>query len=110
MPEMTSDDLKQGLIDTLLRVADRFGVPCVILGVIIWFGREASIALHQTLIKPVVESHIEFLDTTSKTLAEIGATQERQVETLEEIAHGQKDMREELRTVRVMIPTEPAKN
>lgn len=107
---MTSEELKQGLVDTLLRVADRFGVPCVILAVIIWFGREASVALHQTLIKPVVESHIEFLDTTSKTLAEIGATQERQVETLEEIAHGQREIKEGLRTVRVVVPTEPAKN
>lgn len=110
MPEMTSEELKQGLIDTLLRVADRFGVPCVILAVMIWFGREAAVALHQTLIKPVVESHIEFLDTTSKTLAEIGATQERQVETLEEIAHGQNELREKLKTVKVVDPTEPAKN
>jgi hypothetical protein len=32
---MTAEELKQGTIDTLLRIADRFGVPCVILAVVL---------------------------------------------------------------------------
>lgn len=101
---MTADELKAGVVDTLLRVADRFGVPCVILAVVIWFSREAAVALHTTLVKPVVESHIEFLDATRETLAEIGKTQEKQAETLGEIAAGQRQVQETLRTVRVMVP------
>lgn len=91
---MTSEELKAGAVDTLFRVADRFGVPCVILAVVIWFGREAAVALHTTLVKPVVESHIEFLDATRETLSEIGSAQERQAETLQEIAAGQQRLHE----------------
>lgn len=101
---MTAEELKAGLVDTMFRIADRFGVPCVILAVLIWFGREAAITLHSTLIKPVVESHIEFLDATRETLTEIGHTQDKQAETLEEIARGQRDIGERLRTVKVIAP------
>lgn len=90
---MTADELKAGAVDTLLKIADRFGVPCVLLAVGIWFGREAAVALHATLIKPVVESHIEFLDATRTTLSEIGATQERQARTLQELAARQEEIR-----------------
>lgn len=107
---MTTEELKAGLVDTLLKIADRFGVPCVILAVVIWFGREAAVTIHMTLVKPVVESHIEFLDATRETLAEIGATQEKQADTLEEIARGQRDIGERLRTVRVVSPEEAARN
>lgn len=99
---MTAEELKAGLVDTLLKIADRFGVPCVILAVVIWFGREAAVTIHTTLVKPVVESHIEFLDATRETLAEIGATQEKQAQTLQEIAHGQRQVQEALRTVKVI--------
>lgn len=101
---MTTEELKASVVDTLLKIADRFGVPCVILAVVIWFGREAAVALHTTLVKPVVESHIEFLDATRETLTEIGKTQEQQAETLQEIAAGQRQVQETLRTVRVMVP------
>ena len=103
---MTTDEIKAGFVDTLLKIADRFGVPCVILAVVIWFGREAAIALHASLIKPVVESHIEFLDTTRETLTEIGRTQEKQADTLEEMARGQRDISERLRTVKIVTGTE----
>lgn len=99
---MTAEELKAGLVDTLLKIADRFGVPCVILAVVIWFGREAAVALHTTLIQPVVESHIEFLEATRETLSEIGATQEKQAQTLQEIASGQRQVQETLRTVKVI--------
>lgn len=99
---MTAEELKAGLVDTLLKIADRFGVPCVILAVVIWFGREAAVTIHSTLVKPVVESHIEFLDATRETLSEIGATQERQAQTLQEIAQGQRQVQETLRTVKVI--------
>jgi hypothetical protein len=107
---MTADEFKAGLVDTLLRVADRFGVPCVILAVVIWFGREAAIALHDTLVRPVVESHIEFLDTTRETLSEISSVQHSQAMTLQELANGQKSIRETLQTVTIVSPEAPPAN
>jgi hypothetical protein len=79
---MTAEEFKQGTIDTFLRIADRFGVPCVILAAAIYFGREAAVALHSTVIQPVVKSHVQFLETTSDV-------QQQQARTLEELASGQ---------------------
>lgn len=107
---MTADEMKQGFLDACLRIAERFGVPVVLLAVLIWLGREAAISLHSSLVKPVVESHIEFLDATRETLSEIGATQEKQAQTLSEIAHGQRQIQDTLRTVRVVSPDEPPRN
>jgi len=96
---MTAEELKQGIIDSLLRVAERFGVPVVLLGVLLYFGREAAIALHGTLVKPVVESHVQFLETTSETLKEISSVQTQQAATLQELAHGQRELSERVKTV-----------
>jgi deoxyribose-phosphate aldolase len=86
---VTADELKQGTIDTLLRIADRFGVPCVVLAVGIWMTREAAIAIHSTVVEPVVKSHVEFLDGAKETMA-------RQAETLQELAHGQREIQQVL--------------
>ena len=86
---MTAEELKQNFIDTLVRAADRLGVPCIVLAAVLYFGREAATALHRSVVEPVVKSHVEFLQATSETLQEIGRTQERQAETLQEIAAGQ---------------------
>jgi hypothetical protein len=103
---MTADELKQGVLDSMLRIAERFGVPVVLLGVLIWLGREAAISMHGTIVKPVVEAHVDFLETTSATLKEISVTQEKQAETLDELAHGQRDLREEVKTV-ISRPIQP---
>lgn len=107
---MTADELKQGVLDSMLRVAERFGVPVVLLGVIIWLGREAAITLHGTLVKPVVESHVQFLETTSATLKEISTVQTQQAATLEELAHGQRELREQVKTVKVRAVETPPQN
>ena len=86
---MTSDELKQGTIDTLLRIADRFGVPCVVLAVLMYFGREAAIAIHASVVQPVVKSHVEFLESTKETMA-------KQADTLEELAKGQHEIQQVL--------------
>ena len=82
--------------DAFLRVADRFGVACVILAVVFYFGREAAITLHGSVVEPVVSSHIEFLESTQETLREIGKTQEQQAETLQELAIGQRELKQVL--------------
>ena len=86
---MTGEELKQGVLDTFLRIADRFGVPCVILAVVLYFGREAAIALHSTVVEPVVQSHVEFLESAKETMA-------RQAETLQELAKGQAEIQQVL--------------
>ena len=86
---MTADELKQGTIDTLLRIADRFGVPCVILAVVLYFGREAAIAIHSSVVEPVVQSHVEFLESTK-------ATMHQQANTLQELATGQREIQQVL--------------
>ena len=107
---MTADELKAGALDTLLRIAERFGVPVVLLAVVIWMGREAAITLHGTLVRPVVESHVQFLEQTSETLKEISSVQGQQAATLEELAHGQRELRERVKTVNVLVPDDKPKN
>ena len=96
---MTTDELKQGTVDSLLRIGERFGVPVVLLAVMIWLLREAAISLHGTLVKPVVESHVEFLQTTGETLKEISSVQTQQAQTLDELAHGQRDLHGTLKQI-----------
>lgn len=91
---MTADDLRQTVIDTALRIAERLGVPVLLLAVVLWCAREAAISLSQTVLEPIVQSHVEFLDTTRKTLKEIGHTQAQQAETLQAIAVGQNEIRQ----------------
>ena len=91
---MTHEEVKS----TLTSVAEKFGVPCVILAAFMWMAREAAVSVHKTVVVPMVESHTEFLDSTRDTLDRMCTTQERQEETLEELAAGQSDIRSILTT------------
>ena len=86
---MTAEEIKQNVLDTFLRITDRFGVPCVILAVVLYFGREAAIALHDSVVEPVVKSHVEFLESTKETMA-------KQADTLQELAKGQQEIQQVL--------------
>lgn len=96
---MTADEIKQGVLDTFFKMADRFGVPCVVLAVVLYFGREAAIALHGTVVEPMVQSHMEYLESTASTLKEIGETQKQQAETLDELYRGQTDLHKVVKDV-----------
>lgn len=87
--EMTQEEIKGTLID----VAGKLGVPFVVLALFLWLAREAATSLHRTVVIPIVESHTEFLDSTRQTLDRISTTQERQAETLQELAVGQTEIR-----------------
>ena len=76
-----------------LRVADRFGVPVVILAFLLWMIREAGTSLSGTVVQPLVKSHTEFLDTTRETLTEISRTQQQQASTMQEIAENQRELK-----------------
>ena len=84
MTQETKDRAELGI--KLLR---EFGFPCIVLCVLGWWGQLAAVALHETVLVPVVESHTTFLKATSDTLATLSQAQERQAETLEELAQGQ---------------------
>lgn len=75
-----------------IRLAREFGFPCFVLAVIGWWGQLAAVAIHNTVLIPVVESHTTFLRATSDTLATLSKAQERQAETLDELAAGQRDL------------------
>ena len=77
------------VFDAALRAADRFGVPVVLLGVLIWLLRDAAVTLHSTVLVPIVTSHTEFLDSTRGTLEEMSTTQAQQAKTMQELAVGQ---------------------
>lgn len=83
-----------GVMDGAYRFAERFGVPVVLLAVLIWFLRDAAVVLHGTVLVPVVQSHTEFLKQTSETLNELGATQQQQAKTLQELAVGQREIQQ----------------
>lgn len=81
----------QTVTDAALRVAERFGVPVVILAAILWMTREAATSLHTSVVVPIVKSHTEFLEATSETLR-------NQEKTLREIAECQIEIREAVTT------------
>jgi hypothetical protein len=84
----------ESFIEAAFRVAERFGVPLVLLAVVIWFARDAAVTLHGTVLVPIVKSHTEFLDSTRETLDEIGKTQMKQAETLQAIAADQHEIKQ----------------
>jgi hypothetical protein len=91
---MTHEEVK----NTLMTVAERLGVPCVILAAFIWLAREAAVSVNKTVVVPIVESHTEFLEATRDTLDRMCTTQESQARTLEELATGQNEIRSVLTT------------
>lgn len=88
-----SDRPPQTSAELAMRVAERFGVPVVILAVLLWMIREAATSLNGTVVVPIVQSHTEFLETTRETLTEISHTQRQQAATMQEIAEGQKELK-----------------
>lgn len=80
-------------VDVAIRVAERFGVPVVILAVLLWMIREAATSLNGNVVVPIVRSHTEFLDTTRETLTEISRTQLKQADTMQEIAENQRELK-----------------
>jgi hypothetical protein len=81
------------LTDTLVRIGERFGVPVLVLAVLLWFARDAAISINKTVVEPVVQGHVEFLQTTQKTLEGIEETQKASQQTLQEIAIGQRELK-----------------
>ena len=84
-----TDETRQSMLEACIRVAERFGVPVVLLAVGIWMTREAAIAIHASVVQPVVQSHVEFLESTKETM-------HQQAQTLQELAVGQREIQQVL--------------
>ena len=84
----------ESFVEAAFRVAERFGVPLVLLAVVLWFARDAAVTLHGTVLVPIVKSHTEFLDSTRETLDEIGKTHFKQAETLQAFAADQREIKQ----------------
>lgn len=82
----------QSTIDLVLRFGERLGVPVLILAAFLWCAREVAMGLHKTVLEPVVKSHVEFLESTQDTLRQIGDTQRQQVNAMQDIAEGQREI------------------
>lgn len=85
-------DERAALLDAILKFGTQLGVPVLVLGVLLYMAREAGVALYSTAVVPIVEAHTTFLESTSGTLKEIGASQTKQAETMREIVEGQKEL------------------
>ena len=85
------------MVDRVIKIGERFGVPVMLLIVGAFFLREACVSIHGTLLVPMVKSHVEFLESTSETLErssitlrQIEQTEATQAAILSEISLGQR--------------------
>lgn len=81
----------ESISETLVKVAERFGVPVVLLGVVIWLGREAAITIHTTIVTPVVESHTQFIETICEQSKQQTAAMESQAGAFKELAEAHEE-------------------
>lgn len=102
-----TEEQKQGVIDAVYRGAKDFGIPVIILGVLLWFLRDGGIALHKSVVEPVVQSHLDFLRQTQDTLKTIGEAQEQQVRTMREISDGQRDIQQLIGRMHGVVTEKP---
>jgi hypothetical protein len=72
--------------EAMLRIGERFGVPVVVLGVILWLGREAAIGIHASVVEPVVASHTRFIDTICEQAKQQTIAMDRQAEAFQELS------------------------
>ena len=84
------------MVDRVIKIGERFGVPVMLLVALLFFAREMCVSIHSTLLVPIVKSHCDFLESTSETLHEIDQTQAQQALILGEISLGQRAIQQAL--------------
>ena len=62
----------ESFVEAAFRVAERFGVPLVLLAVGIWFMRDAAVTLHGTVVVPM-----EHIEEALAIAQKVKATEER---------------------------------
>lgn len=81
----------ESISETLVKVAERFGVPVVLLGIVIWLGREAAITIHTSVVTPVVESHTQFIETICEQAKQQTKAMESQAGAFKELAEAHEE-------------------
>jgi hypothetical protein len=89
----------------VLRVAERFGLPVVVLGILLWMVKDTATTLHGTVVLPMVKAHTEFLGATQAAITEISHSQSQQAETMQELAAGSREIKELLMSGRASAAT-----
>ena len=89
---MATADEKTGMLDVVLRIGERLGVPLLLMAALLYMVREAGIAVYGGAVKPLVQAHSAFLESTQGTLREIGQTQRQQAEAMQELVIGQREI------------------
>lgn len=89
--------------ELFLKAAERFGVPVVLLCVFLWMARETAIAVHQTIVAPVVTSHTKFIDTISEQSKQQTEAMQSQAAAFKELAEAHE---EQLVILREAFPDE----
>jgi hypothetical protein len=79
------------LSEAMLRIGERFGVPVLLLAVILWFGREAVIGVHGSVVEPVIESHTKFIDTICEQAKQQTNAMERQADAFRELSQAHEE-------------------
>jgi hypothetical protein len=77
--------------NAILDIGGKFGVPAVVLGLVLWMGREAAIAVHQTVVSPIVTSHTRFIDTISEQSRQQTEVMGRQADAFRELAEAHEE-------------------
>lgn len=70
-PEVASGDQAGGLLSWMYKAAERFGLPVVILLLVLWWART-------DVVQPLLDAHFSFID-------KIVAGQERHAEEVREV-------------------------
>lgn len=68
------------------KLLDRFGIPTVMLGVVLWFGYQGLVWLSQNVFVPVTNGHVELLKSVRESTAEMSTQAKLQTQTLKTIA------------------------
>lgn len=77
--------------EVFLKAAERFGVPVVLLCIFLWMARETAIAVHQTIVAPVVTSHTKFIDTISEQSKQQTQAMQSQAAAFKELAEAHEE-------------------
>jgi hypothetical protein len=65
--------------DRLVYVLDRFGLPTVLLLGLAWY-------VHRDILKPLTQTHIQFVGSTAEAVAKIAEAERSQAATLEQMS------------------------
>ena len=91
------------MVDVGIKIAREFGFPVSIILIIVWLACRMSVALHDTVIVPIVGAHTRYLEATQKTLEAMRSTQEKQGISMERVVVTQHEISETQRSIQQVL-------